>query len=87
MAVILGLAPIGATFPIEAWRFLREITITGCTVGSIRPQIDIPHYIDLFMAGKLPLDKLVSAHYPLERINDAIKDTLERKVIRGVITY
>jgi S-(hydroxymethyl)glutathione dehydrogenase/alcohol dehydrogenase len=87
MAVVLGLAPIGATFSIEAWRFLREVTITGCTVGSIRPQIDIPHYIDLFMAGKLPLDKLVSAHYPLERINDAIKDTLERKVIRGVITF
>ena len=87
MALILGLAPIGSTFPIEAWRFMRELVITGCTVGSIHPRIDIPRYIDLFMAGKLPLDKLVSAHYPLERINDAIKDTLERKVIRGVITF
>ncbi len=87
MAVILGLAPIGATFPIEAWRFMRELVITGCTVGSIRPRIDIPRYVDLFMAGKLPLDKLVSAHYPLKRINDAVKDTLERKVIRGIITF
>lgn len=87
MALILGLAPIGSTFPIEAWRFMREVTITGCTVGSIHPRIDIPRYIDLFMAGKLPLDKLVSAHYPLERINDAIKDTLEGKVLRGIITF
>ncbi|GAI56924.1 unnamed protein product, partial [marine sediment metagenome] len=31
--------------------------------------------------------KLVSAHYPLERINDAIKDTLEGKVLRGIITF
>jgi len=87
MAVILGLAPIGSTFPIEAWRFMREVTITGCTVGSIHPKIDIPRYIDLFMAGKLPLDKLVSAHYSLDRINDAIKDTLEGKVLRGIITF
>jgi len=85
--VILGLAPIGATFSIEAWRFLREVTVTGCTAGSIRPQIDIPHYIDLFMSGMLPLDKLISAHYPLEQINKAIKATIDGKIIRGVITF
>ncbi|MEE9490679.1 MAG: Zn-dependent alcohol dehydrogenase [Dehalococcoidia bacterium] len=87
MALVLGLAPIGATFSIEAWRFMREVTITGCVVGSIRPKIDIPRYIDLFMAGKLPLDKLVSAHYSLDKINDAIKDTFDGKVVRGVIAF
>ena len=87
MAVILGLAPIGATFSIEAWRFLREVVITGCTVGSIRPQIDIPHYIDLYMAGRLPLDKLISARYPLGQINKAIKDTIDGKIMRGIITF
>ncbi|MEE8471369.1 MAG: Zn-dependent alcohol dehydrogenase [Dehalococcoidia bacterium] len=87
MAVILGLAPIGETFSIEAWRFMREVVITGCTVGSIRPRVDIPHYVDLFMTGRLPLDKLVSAHYPLEKVNDAIKATLEGSIIRGVITF
>jgi len=87
MAVILGLAPIGSTFPIEAWRFMREVTITGCTVGSIRPRIDIPRYIDLFMAGKLPLDKLVSARYSLDQINDAVRDTLDGKVVRAVIAF
>jgi S-(hydroxymethyl)glutathione dehydrogenase/alcohol dehydrogenase len=87
MAIVLGLAPIGSSFSIEAWRFMREITITGCTAGSIRPQIDIPHYVDLFMSGKLPLDKLVSAHYPLNRINEAIEDTLKGKIMRGVITF
>ncbi|HEY48550.1 MAG TPA: Zn-dependent alcohol dehydrogenase [Dehalococcoidia bacterium] len=87
MAVVLGLAPIGETFSIEAWRFMREVVITGCTVGSIRPKVDIPRYINLFMAGKLPLDKMVSAHYPLEKINDAINDMLEGTIIRGVITF
>jgi S-(hydroxymethyl)glutathione dehydrogenase/alcohol dehydrogenase len=87
MAVVLGLAPIGATFSIEAWRFMRELVITGCTVGSIKPQLDIPRYVNLFMEGKLPLDRLVSARYSLEQINEAIKDTLDGKVMRGVITF
>jgi S-(hydroxymethyl)glutathione dehydrogenase/alcohol dehydrogenase len=87
MAVVLGLAPIGATFSIEAWRFMREVVITGCTVGSIHPKIDIPRYVDLFMAGKLPLDKLVSERYPLDRINEAVKDALDGKIVRGVITF
>jgi Zn-dependent alcohol dehydrogenase len=87
MAVVLGLAPIGATFPIEAWRFMREVVITGCTVGSIRPQLDIPRYVDLFMAGLLPLDKLVSARYSLEQINDAVNDTLQGSIMRGVVVF
>jgi S-(hydroxymethyl)glutathione dehydrogenase/alcohol dehydrogenase len=87
IAVVLGLAPIGSSFSIEAWRFMREVTITGCTAGSIRPQIDIPHYIDLYMVGRLPLDKLISAHYPLAQINKAIKDTIDGKIMRGVITF
>ena len=66
---------------------MREVVITGCTVGSIRPRIDIPRYVDLFMAGKLPLDKLVSAHYTLDQVNEAVKDTLEGKIVRGVITF
>jgi S-(hydroxymethyl)glutathione dehydrogenase/alcohol dehydrogenase len=87
MAVVLGLAPIGATFSIEAWRFMREVVVTGCTVGSIRPRVDIPRYVDLFMAGKLPLDKLVSERYPLERINDGIRAASEGSIIRGVIIF
>jgi len=87
MALILGLSPIGTTFPVEAWRFLREVTITGCTAGSIRPKLDIPRYIDLYMAGKLPIDKLVSARYPLDKINDAVQDTFTGKVLRAVITF
>jgi Zn-dependent alcohol dehydrogenase len=39
------------------------------------------------MAGKLPLDKMISAHYPLEQINKAIKATIDGKIMRGVITY
>jgi S-(hydroxymethyl)glutathione dehydrogenase/alcohol dehydrogenase len=87
MTVVLGIAPLGSTFTIEAWRFLGDMVLTGCAAGCLRPRVDIPRYVDLFMAGKLPLDKLVSARYPLAEINNAIEDTLDGKIIRGVITF
>jgi len=59
----------------------------SCAADCPRPRYDIPPYVELFMAGKLPLDRLVTARYPLARINDAIRDTLEGKIIRGVITF
>ena len=78
---------LGATFTIEAWRFMGDMVLTGCAAGCLRPRYDIPRYVDLFMAGKLPLDKLVSGRYLLRRINDAIQDALDGKIIRGVITF
>ena len=59
----------------------------SCAADCPRPRYDIPRCVELFMAGKLPLDRLVTARYPLARINDAIRDTLEGKIIRGVITF
>jgi S-(hydroxymethyl)glutathione dehydrogenase/alcohol dehydrogenase len=87
MTVVLGIAPLGATFTIEAWRFLGDMVLTGCAAGCLRPRVDIPRYVDLFMAGKLPLDKIVSARYSLPQINQAIEDTLAGRITRGVITF
>ncbi len=41
----------------------------------------------LYMAGKLRLGKLVSTGYSLDQINDAIRDTLEGKTVRGIIKF
>ena len=86
-AVVVGVAPWGALVSIDAMFLLAEKSLTGCIAGRLRPRIDIPRYVDLFKAGRLPLDKLVTARYPLEKINDAIQATLEGKVIRAVITF
>ena len=48
--------------------------------------VDIPRYIELYRAGKLPVDKLLSGTGPLDDINAAF-DRLDRgEVIRHVIT-
>ena len=61
--------------------------IIGCRYGTIAPHRDIPLIIDLYRRGKLMLDELVSATYPLESFHDAILDMEAGKVARGVLTF
>jgi len=46
-------------------------------MGSGRAALDIPRYVDLFMQGRLPINKLVSKRYTPGEINDAF-DSLEK---------
>jgi S-(hydroxymethyl)glutathione dehydrogenase / alcohol dehydrogenase len=43
-----------------------ERTITGCFLGSSRPQIDLPFYLELHRQGRLLLDEMVGAELPPE---------------------
>jgi len=54
----------------------------GTYGGSANPERDYPMYVDWFMRGKLPLDKLVSRRFTLDQINEAC-DALERGEILG----
>ena len=47
--------------------------ITGSQGGESLPQDDIPRYLRLQERGKLQLEQLVSSHFGLEEINDAIR--------------
>ena len=52
----------------------------------MRAQIDIPRYVDLYLKGKLPLDRIVTRHYALDQVNEAL-EALETSAGRGVITF
>lgn len=82
-----GLPPPATQFSIPAVQLVgEERTVRGSYMGSCVPSRDIPRYIDLFMAGKLPVDQLLSSTGPLDDINEAF-DRLDRgEVIRHVIT-
>ena len=50
-----------------------------------RPHTDMPMLLDLFMSGRLPLDRLVGATYPLEEIDRAFADMRDGAGVRTVI--
>jgi alcohol dehydrogenase len=81
-----GLPPGPTQFSIPAVQLVaEERTVKGAYMGSCVPSRDIPRYIDLYLAGKLPVDRLLSGTGPLEGINEAF-DRLDRgEVVRHVI--
>jgi len=83
--VIAGMAPLADTLSLAPFHFLLGKTITGSTQGDVVPQIDIPRYIDLFMAGKLPIDKLITKSYKLDEVNEAFEALEKGEAIKSVI--
>jgi Zn-dependent alcohol dehydrogenase len=67
--------------------FSRGRTLTGSAIGAIRSRLDIPRIIELYKAKRLKLDELVTAHYPFDRINEAIKSMEKGDVIRNVLMF
>jgi alcohol dehydrogenase len=57
----------------------------GSYMGSAAPQRDIPRYVALWKAGRMPVDRLLSATLPLSRINDAFESLATGVAIRQVL--
>ncbi|MFF5975604.1 Zn-dependent alcohol dehydrogenase [Streptomyces sp. NPDC012769] len=86
-AVLLGMtAPKAEATFLPAAMFLDK-SILGCRYGSSRPQKDIPLYAELYRTGRLLLDELVTATYPVEDFARAVEDAERGKVARGVLTF
>lgn len=68
-----------ARLPREGKRLL------GSYYGSINPTRDFPKLIDMYAAGDLRLDELITARYPLDDINQAFADLESGKLARGLI--
>jgi NDMA-dependent alcohol dehydrogenase len=64
-----------------------EKRIQGCLFGMCSPAVDILRQIDLYRAGRLKLDELVTRRYVLDEINTAVTDLLEGRNLRGVIMH
>jgi alcohol dehydrogenase (nicotinoprotein) len=66
---------------------LMEKKIHGSLFGSGDPFHDIPLMVDLYRAGDLKLDELITTTYTLDQINQGYQDMLDGKNIRGLIVY
>lgn len=56
-------------------------------MGSNRFRIDMPRFIDFYLAGKLHLDEMVSKRIGLDDINQAFVDMKSGSVARSVIVF
>lgn len=87
--VVTGLAnPEKLTIHVSgAILTLWEKTIKGTLFGGCNPQYDIVRLLDLYQAGQLKLDELVTQKYRLEDVNQGYQDLIDGKNIRGVLVH
>jgi NDMA-dependent alcohol dehydrogenase len=90
IVVLTGMASMSTppVIPVNLLMFAGfEKRIQGTVFGMCSPAVDILRQIDLYRAGRLKLDELITRRYPLESINDAVDDLLHGHNIRGVIQH
>ena len=85
--VVAGMAPLGAVLNVAPFEFLLGKTITGSVQGEITPFIDVPRFVDMFMEGKLPLDKLITKTLNLDEVNEGFEALEKGEAIRSVILF
>ena len=82
----MGLPHPDRTLTLPALAFAGEgKALLGSYMGSSAPQRDIPRFIALWRAGRLPVESLLSATRPLAEINEAFEALAEGLVVRQIL--
>lgn len=86
--VTAGLPPPDAAIGVNVVSLVaEERTLKGSYIGTCVPVRDIPRYIALYRAGRLPVDRLMSGFLELADINVAFDRLHEGAVVRQVIRF
>ena len=64
-----------------------EKRIQGALFGGGNPFDEIPRMLELYRAGRLKLDELVTTRYRLEEVNQGYRDMLDGRNIRGLLIH
>lgn len=70
--------PAGEKICLDPHDLISGKQIRGSWGGGSQPDSDLPIFVDYYMKGKLPLEKLIGRMYSLEQVNLAL-DELERE--------
>jgi S-(hydroxymethyl)glutathione dehydrogenase/alcohol dehydrogenase len=65
--------------------FMNGKTLVGCQYGSVVPARDFPLLLDLWRAGRMPLERLITKRVRLDDVNEAFDDLTNGVGIRTVI--
>jgi len=65
----------------------EERTVKGSYIGSCVPARDIPRYVGLYLAGKLPVDKLMGERMALTDINRGFDRLEAGESLRDLIVF
>ncbi len=85
LCVFASHPPAGTRISLDPFEMINGKQIRGSWGGACEPDRDVPLFAEMYRAGKLPLEKLVSTRYRLEQINDALADLAAGRSLRPLI--
>lgn len=84
IAVGLGAAEAGFSVPLNQL-VQRQKRVVGSLYGSSNPQLDLPRIFSLYLAGTLPIDRLIGDRLPLSEFGEAYRRLTAGAVGRGIL--
>lgn len=87
VATIIGMLPPGQKIEIPGMDLLTEKKLQGSAMGSNQFRLDMPRFVDFYLAGRLHLDELISHRGKLDDVNDAMEALRGGEVARQVFMF
>lgn len=86
--VLIGLPHPQKQFNVPAVTIVsEERTIKGSYMGSAVPRRDVPRFMNMYRAGLLPMDTLITRLITLEEINSAFDALAQGAAVRQIVRY
>jgi alcohol dehydrogenase len=86
--ITVGLPPPTARINVSPLGFVAEgRSLIGSYLGSAVPSRDIPRFVSLWQAGRLPVEALVSSTIRLDDLNEAMDHLADGIAVRQLIRF
>jgi S-(hydroxymethyl)glutathione dehydrogenase / alcohol dehydrogenase len=87
LCTVAGVAGKGEVLEVVPRYLITGRRIAGASYGGAKGRDRVPELVDLYMAGDLDLESLVTRRISLDQVNDAFEAMERQEGIRTVITY
>jgi alcohol dehydrogenase len=88
VTVTVGLPHPSKTLSIPAVSLVaEERTLRGSYLGSSVPALDVPRYVELYQAGRLPVERLLTHRIALDQINEGFDRLARGEAVRQAVVF
>lgn len=85
LCVFASHPPAGELIKLDPHDLISGKVIRGSWGGASDPERDIPRFAEMYLAGKLPLERLLRDRFPLEEVNSALSALEHGKSLRPLL--
>lgn len=84
--VTVGLVDPRTPFALDIAALVTSAKVVrGSYMGSCNPAVDIPRFANLYMAGRFPVDRLITHRLPLTDVNSALERMAASDALRQIL--